>query len=92
MEHIIEELGEWQGIDPQTGFQLVLIYFDRRFPIPNTLPGELVDIVVEFQAPYAAMNTRATWKMIDSRGNLCFPDQYNCGLLVEIMVIELEQT
>jgi hypothetical protein len=23
VEHIIEELGEWQGIDPQTGFQLV---------------------------------------------------------------------
>ena len=22
-EHIIEELGEWQGVDPQTGFQLV---------------------------------------------------------------------
>ncbi|MBW4441830.1 MAG: DEAD/DEAH box helicase [Plectolyngbya sp. WJT66-NPBG17] len=25
VEHIIEELGEWQGIDPQTGFQLVQI-------------------------------------------------------------------
>ncbi|MFN0197257.1 MAG: DEAD/DEAH box helicase [Planctomycetaceae bacterium] len=23
VEHIIEELGEWQGVDPQTGFQLV---------------------------------------------------------------------
>src|SRR3546814_20822037 len=23
VEHIIEELGEWQGIDPATGFQLV---------------------------------------------------------------------
>jgi hypothetical protein len=23
VEHIIEELGEWQGTDPQTGFQLV---------------------------------------------------------------------
>jgi len=25
VEHIIEELGEWQGTDPQTGFQLVKI-------------------------------------------------------------------
>jgi len=25
VEHIIEELGEWQGIDPKTGFQLVKI-------------------------------------------------------------------
>lgn len=25
VEHIIEELGEWQGIDPDTGFQLVKI-------------------------------------------------------------------
>ena len=23
VEHIIEELGEWQGADPNTGFQLV---------------------------------------------------------------------
>ena len=23
VEHIIEELGEWQGTDPATGFQLV---------------------------------------------------------------------
>jgi len=23
VEHILEELGEWQGIDPQTGFQLI---------------------------------------------------------------------
>lgn len=23
VEHVIEELGEWQGVDPQTGFQLV---------------------------------------------------------------------
>jgi hypothetical protein len=23
VEHIIEELGEWQGIDPNTGFQRV---------------------------------------------------------------------
>jgi hypothetical protein len=62
----------------------------RIVPIPNTLPGELVDIVAELQAPYAATNIRATWKMIDSSGNLCFPDQYNFGLLMEITVIEPE--
>ena len=36
VEHIIEELGEWEGIDPNTGFQLVKLkewknYKDRRF-------------------------------------------------------------
>jgi Ig-like domain from next to BRCA1 gene len=80
----LERVGLCKGIS--------LIYSDRRVSIPNTLPGELVDIVAELQAPYAATNTRATWKMIDSRGNLCFPDRYNCGLLVEILVMEPEQT
>lgn len=30
VEHIIEELGEWQGIDPATGFQLVKVPDDRK--------------------------------------------------------------
>ncbi|MBR0850903.1 DEAD/DEAH box helicase [Bradyrhizobium diazoefficiens] len=38
VEHIIEELGEWQGIDPATGFQLV------RAPAGHTLKiADLVD-------------------------------------------------
>jgi Ig-like domain from next to BRCA1 gene/WD domain, G-beta repeat len=78
----LERVGKCKGV--------ALIYSDRRVPIPDTMPGELVDIVAELQAPYAATNTRATWKMIDSRGNLCFPDRYNCGLGVKICVIESE--
>src|SRR5882757_764059 len=38
VEHIIEELGEWQGIDPSTGFQLV------KTPAGHTLRiADLVD-------------------------------------------------
>jgi superfamily II DNA or RNA helicase len=38
VEHIIEELGEWQGIDPSTGFQLV------KTPAGRTLKiADLVD-------------------------------------------------
>lgn len=38
VEHIIDELGEWQGIDPQTGFQLV------RTPAGSVLKiADLVD-------------------------------------------------
>jgi hypothetical protein len=80
----LERVGLCKGI--------ALIHSKRRVPIPNTLPGELVDIAVELQAPYVATDTRAMWKMVDSQGHFCFPDRYNCGLMVEISVIEPEQT
>ncbi|MEO3432084.1 DEAD/DEAH box helicase [Inquilinus sp. CAU 1745] len=38
VEHIIEELGEWQGVDPATGFQLV------RTPADGPLGGRVLRI------------------------------------------------
>ena len=41
VEHIIEELGEWQGIDPATGFQLVKIPEGRVLRIADLVDDDL---------------------------------------------------
>lgn len=40
VEHIIEELGEWQGIDPATGFQLVKTAEDRVLKIADLVDDD----------------------------------------------------
>jgi len=40
VEHIIEELGEWQGIDPETGFQLVKTQSGRILKIADLVDDE----------------------------------------------------
>lgn len=40
VEHIIEELGEWQGVDPVTGFQLVKTLDDRVLRIADLVDPE----------------------------------------------------
>ena len=40
VEHIIEELGEWQGTDPLTGFQLVKISDDRLLRIADLVDDD----------------------------------------------------
>jgi len=40
VEHIIEELGEWQGTDPQTGFQLVKTPNGRLLRIADLVDDE----------------------------------------------------
>jgi len=40
VEHIIEELGEWQGIDPETGFQLVKLADGRVLKIADLVDDD----------------------------------------------------
>lgn len=40
VEHIIEELGEWQGIDPATGFQLVKVSDGRILRIADLVDDD----------------------------------------------------
>ena len=40
VEHIIEELGEWQGIDPSTGFQLVKTPAGHTFRIADLVDDD----------------------------------------------------
>lgn len=44
-------------------------------PIPRTAPGELATVWVKLRTgKYPATNVLSTWKMVDRRGRLCFPD------------------
>lgn len=40
VEHIIEELGEWQGTDPETGFQLVKMASDKVLRIADLVDDD----------------------------------------------------
>ncbi|MBB4303371.1 hypothetical protein GGD81_002414 [Rhodobium orientis] len=40
VEHIIEELGEWQGVDPATGFQMVKTVEGRVFRIADLVDDD----------------------------------------------------
>ena len=40
VEHIIEELGEWQGADPQTGFQLVKLSDGRVLKVADLVDDD----------------------------------------------------
>ena len=54
VEHIIEELGEWQGIDPETGFQLVQTPTGRVLRIADLVdddPGRRERVAVALRGP-----------------------------------------
>jgi len=55
-------------------------------PIPETLPGETVDISVTFITPHLPGSCRTDWKTADDRGNLYFPEMH--GLFSIVVVTE----
>lgn len=55
-------------------------------PIPETLPGETVDISVTFVTPHLPGSCRTDWKTADDRGNLFFPNMH--GLYSIVIVTE----
>lgn len=57
-----------------------------RVPIPDTEPGEEVDITVPVRAQPLAGASQAHWKMVDDDGWEYFPDRYSLGLVLSIVV------
>lgn len=57
-----------------------------RVPIPDTQPGEEVDITVPVRAQPLAGASQAHWKMVDDEGWEYFPDRYGLGLVLSIVV------
>jgi Ig-like domain from next to BRCA1 gene len=54
-------------------------------PVPDTPPGQEVDISVPMRAQFLEGSAQVTWKMIDSAGRTYFPDRYPSGLVVCIV-------
>jgi Ig-like domain from next to BRCA1 gene len=63
-----------------------LITSDRRVRIPDTSPGETVDITVELTAPKLPGSAIAYWQIVDVEGRPCFPDRYADGIYVAVVV------
>lgn len=57
-----------------------------RVQIPDTQPGEEVDIAVPMRAQPLAGASQAHWKMVDVDGWEYFPDRYPMGLVLSIVV------
>lgn len=55
-----------------------------RVPIPETKPGETIDISVTFTTPYLPGSCRTDWKTTDKEGNVYFPDMH--GLYSVVVV------
>jgi transcriptional regulator with XRE-family HTH domain len=79
----------WQGRKlerqgPLTGPGLISSL--RFADVPHTEPGGLAKITALLKAPTYDCSSIAYWKMVDRDGQLCFPDSYQLGLDVLVMV------
>jgi transcriptional regulator with XRE-family HTH domain len=63
-----------------------LIRSFRYIDVPDTDPGEVAEIHAALQAPGYDCTSIAYFKMVDHEDALCFPDNYQLGLDVLVMV------
>ena len=63
-----------------------LIASQEYVSIPDTEPGEIAEISAPLKAPTYDCSSIAYFKMVDREGSLCFPDSYQLGLDVLVMV------
>jgi transcriptional regulator with XRE-family HTH domain len=79
----------WQGRQLERQGPLTgpgLITSQRYVPMPDTQPGEIAEIEAILKAPGYDCSSIAYFKMADAEGALCFPDSYQLGLDVLVMV------
>ena len=60
-----------------------------RVPVPTTLPGDLVQVSVEFTAPDLPGTVLSYWKSTFTDGSLCFPKSR--GVWVKVCVTSMAQ-
>ena len=59
----------------------------NAIPIPKTLPGQTVELSVEFIAPDYPGTQLSYWKMTDGKGRLCFPEIEGLSCVVKVITI-----
>lgn len=83
------------GVVPWLGRQLErqgpltgpgLITSPRHLPVPDTGPGEIAEVRAELKAPTYDCSSIAYFKMVDGDGALCFPESYQLGLDVLVLI------
>lgn len=60
-----------------------------RVPVPDTMPGQLVQVSVDFTAPEPPGTVLSYWKSVFEDGGLCFPQSR--GLWVKVRVTSMAQ-
>lgn len=63
-----------------------MITSERYGVVPDTDPGKIAQIEIELASPTYDASSIAYFKMVDVDGALCFPDDYQLGLDVLVMV------
>ncbi len=58
-----------------------------RVRIPDTTPGDSVIVGVMLRAPDLPGTTRSNWKVVESNGNICFPE--HAGLWCQVQVVRV---
>ncbi len=53
-------------------------------PIPDTVPGEEVDVSIDLTTSHLEGATQMHFKMADEHGNLSFPNRYIYGLILMV--------
>lgn len=62
-----------------------LITSPRRVRIPDTRPGETMDVAVAIRAPELPGSTIAYWVMVTEDGDPCYPDRYADGIYAHVV-------
>jgi transcriptional regulator with XRE-family HTH domain len=78
-------IGRWLARDGATSGHGIL-HSPAKVRIPDTSPGETVDIVVPLRSHPLEGTSVARWKMVDDEGRQYFPDRYPRGLFTTITV------
>lgn len=68
-----------------TPFSDLLCSSPAMVPIPETHPGETIDLTVTFETPHLPGSCRTDWKTSDARGNLYFPDMHGLFSIVTVV-------
>lgn len=58
---------------------------ESQVPVPDTKPGQTVEIAAEFIAPELPCDVLSSWKMHTASGKLCFPEHSGIWCRVTVM-------
>ncbi|WP_246239928.1 NBR1-Ig-like domain-containing protein [Pseudoalteromonas caenipelagi] len=57
----------------------------QKIPIPQTAPGEIIDLSVTFKTPALPGSCRTDWKMVDKKGNLIYPEISGLYSIIQVV-------
>ncbi|MDD5754140.1 MAG: NBR1-Ig-like domain-containing protein [Methylococcales bacterium] len=75
-----------EGIAPPSEFRGLKPTM-HNVPIPNISAGEIIEIEVEFTAPFYPCHVMSYWKMVDAENNFCFPQSEGLSCIVNVLAI-----